>query len=201
VTKQFSLFVMSLALLLLGLFALLTRAEAADLNVSWTNPVTNVDGSAIPATGPGSLTGTRVEHGTCSGAAFGVKEGERVAPAGVTSLTILNVAPGTTCVRAFARNTYGNESAASSVQSKVIPTPVPNPPVLAVPVIAGMSVTPVYSVASNGSRSTFVGFTDVGATCTGPVLFTYRSKKFREVARADVDLWGATSLKLAAPCA
>ena len=107
----------------------------------------------------------------------------------------------THCFRAFARNSYGVESLSSSVVSKTVPPPTPTPPVLAVPVIAGMTVTPVYSVAANGNMSTFVGFTDVGAQCSGPVLFTYRSKSFREVQRSSVKLWGATSLRLAAPCA
>jgi hypothetical protein len=70
-----------------------------------------------------------------------------------------------------------------------------------VPVILGMTTTPVYSVARNGTMSAFVGFADVGSPCTGPVLFTYRSKQFREVPRGAVKLWGATSLRLAAPCA
>ncbi len=179
----------------------LGSATAADLNVSWTNPTTNTDGSAIPTTGAGSLTGTRVEWGTCSGGAFGTRAGELTAPAGATTAQIANVAPGTWCVRAFSRNTYGSESAASGVASKVVPVPVPNPPVLAVPVIAGMLQTPVYSVASNGKMSTFMGFVDVGSPCSGPVLFSYRGKEFREVPRESVKLWGSTSLRLAAPCA
>jgi hypothetical protein len=56
-------------------------------------------------------------------------------------------------------------------------------------------------VASTGKMSAFVGFADVGTPCSGPVLFTYRAQSFREVPRANVKLWGATSLKLAAPCA
>lgn len=176
-------------------------ALAANLVVSWTNPTTNTDGTPIPVTGAGSLTGTRVEWGTCSGTAFGIKSGEVTAPAGVSTATITNVGPGTWCARAFSRNTYGTESVASNVASKIVPAPVPNPPILAVPVIAGMAQTPVYSVASTGKMSTFVGFADVGTPCSGPVLFTYRTKAFREVPRASVKLWGSTSLRLAAPCA
>lgn len=184
----------------LGL-AIASVAHADDLIVSWTNPTHNTTGTAIPASGPGSLTGTRLEWGSCSGTAFGTKAGEVTAPAGATSATIAGVAPAATyCVRAFSRNTYGAESASSNVASKVVPVPVPNPPVLAVPVIAGMTTTPVYSVTKAGALSAFVGFADVGTPCTGPVLFTYRSKSFREVPRTAVKLWGATSLRLAAPC-
>lgn len=175
-------------------------AHAADATVSWTPPTANTDGSAIPASGAGSLTGTRVEWGSCSGAAFGTAAGTVTVPAPAATTTITGLGVATYCFRAFARNSYGVESLASSVVSKTIPAPTPNPPVLAVPVIAGMLQTPVYSVAANGNMSTFVGFTDVGAQCSGPVLFTYRTKQFREVPRASVKLWGSTSLRLAAPC-
>jgi hypothetical protein len=187
--------------LLLGLLLLAGLANAGDALLSWTPPATNTDGSAIPATGAGSLTGTRVEWGSCSGTAFGTAAGTVTVPAPSTSTTITGLGVATYCFRAFARNTYGSESLASAVVSKIFPAPVPNPPVLAVPVIAGMLQTPVYSVASSGKLGTFVGFADVGTQCTGPVLFTYRSKSFREVPRTSVKLWGSTSLRLAAPCA
>lgn len=189
------------AVLILMLVFAVSRVFAADLQVSWTNATTNTDGSTIPATGPGSLTLTRVEWSVCAGGAFGTVAGTQSTATGTaTSLTVSNVGPATWCVRAFHRNTYGNESTASNVTTKVVPTPVPNPPILAVPVIAGMTTTPVYSVAADNSRSTFVGFADVGAPCQGPVLFTYRSKQFREIPRASVKLWGQTSLRLAVPC-
>lgn len=112
------------------LFLFLGVAQATDVTVTWTNPTTNTDGSSIPATGPGSLTGTRVEHGTCVGAAFGTANGEVTAAAGATSVVITGLAPATHCVRAFARNTYGTESAASNVFVKAISPPVPNPPTI-----------------------------------------------------------------------
>lgn len=200
---KFALTVISIAVLCL--FAVLVfagPAQAADATVSWTPPTTNVDGSTIPASGAGSIASTRVEYGSCSGTAFGTKAGEVTALAPATSTTITGFAAGTTsCFRAYARNTYGIESGPSSVQSKAFPTPTPNPPVLAVPVIAGMLQTPAYSVTQAGKIGTFVGFVDVGAQCKGQALFTYRGKAFREVQRADVKLWGSTSLRLAAPCA
>ncbi len=99
-------------------------------------------------------------------------------------------------------NTYGSESAVSNVAQKVVPAPVPNPPVVTTAVIAGMLQTPVYPITVANARSgDAVGFADIGKACTGPVLFTYRKAKFREVARSDVQMWGSTSLRLAAPCA
>ena len=187
-----------------GLMALLcvaTLARAADANLSWTLATQNTDGSTIPASGAGSLTGTRVEWGSCVGTAFGTAAGTVTVPTPATTHTVTGLGVATYCFRAFSRNSYGVESNPSGVVSKIVPAPTPNPPVLAVPVIAGMLQTPVYSVAANGKMSTFVGFVDVGATCSGPVLFTYRSKAFREVPRASVKLWGSTTLRLAAPCA
>jgi hypothetical protein len=190
--------------MLLLMVAVCSAVKAADATVSWVHPTTNVDGSAIPASGAGSLTGTRVEWGTCTNLVWATKVGESVVPAPAASYTIAGLAPGTYCTRAYSRNTYAVESAVSTItalSSKTVLPPVPNPPTgVAVAVIAGMLQTPVYSVAASGAMSTFVGFTDVDTQCSGPVLFTYRTKQFREVQRASVKLWGATSLRLAAPC-
>lgn len=184
---------------------LTSSAFAADVTVTWTPPTQNTDGSAIPATGAGSIDQTRVEYGTCSGptsSVFGTKAGEVAVPAPATSVKITGFAPATrSCFRAYARNTYGVESVASLTVAKDIPAPTPNPPVLAVPVIAGMLQTPVYSVTAAGARSAFVGFTDVGTQCSGPVLFSYRAQSFREVPKAAVKLWASTTQRLAAPCA
>jgi len=104
--------------------------EAATVTVSWTNPTTNTDGSAIPASGAGSLTSVRLEYGTCgTGGTFGTKAGEVTRNMPVTTTT-LNLNPGTSCVRAFVSNTYGAESAASNVLTHVVNPPVPNPPQL-----------------------------------------------------------------------
>jgi hypothetical protein len=106
-------------------------AHGADATVSWTNPTQNTDGTAIPAAGAGSLTGTRVEWGTCSGGLFGVKAGETVVPAPAASGVLPGFSPGTTvCFRAFARNTFGVESLESNTTAKTFPAPTPKPPVI-----------------------------------------------------------------------
>jgi hypothetical protein len=108
--------------------ALVGCAAAATVTVSWTPPVTNTDGSAIAATGAGSLTQYRIEYGTCSAPnTFGTKAGEvtRAAPA---TGTTLNLQPGTTCVRVFVANTYGVESDASNVTTTVVNPPKPSAP-------------------------------------------------------------------------
>lgn len=86
---------------LVVLAALATAAQAGTATVSWTNPTQNTDGSAIPSTGPGSLTSTRIEWGTCSGTAFGSRAGDMVVNQPATSGVVQNLAPGTWCFRAY----------------------------------------------------------------------------------------------------
>lgn len=192
-----------LALALLALFA--SSAFAGSAVVSWTNPTQNVDGSSIPASGAGSLVSTRVEVGTCSGTAFGTRISEVVVPAPATSTTIDNLAPGPHCFRAFSRNTFGQESAASNVAAKTIPTPVPNPPTITtVAVVAGLNRAPLYRINADGSRGSVVlGFVPVGAECVGPVVYRYRGADYRRVSPSVAVQWWQTSptTSAAAPCA
>lgn len=151
-------------LLPLALLALAGVASAATVTTSWTNPTTNTDGSAIPATGAGSLTQARIEYGTCNGALFGVKAGEVVRPMPVTTAT-LNLQPGTTCVRVKVTNTYANESAASNVATRVIDAPTPSPPTNLT-----VSEPTAYDVRPNESTFAFergrvVGKCKIGAAC------------------------------------
>lgn len=152
-------------------------AHAADATVSWTNPTQNTDNSAIPATGPGSLTGTRVEYGTCAGTAFGTKAGEVIVTAPATSATITGLSDAATyCFRAFSRNTFNAESAASNVVSKVMPTPTPKPPVLS------STVTVAWDL-KNGMPYRVVGTLPLGTACGSKVWRSYY-----EVPRASVTL-------------
>ena len=175
-------------------------AHAADATLTWTHPTTYTDGTLIPATGVGSITSTQVEYGLCNATktGFAGTATNISVTAPLTSRVITGLTNGSWCFRAATM--AGALSVFTGVVSKDVVL-IPNPPILAVPVIAGMLQTPVYSVASTGKMSTFVGFADVGTQCTGAVLFTYRSKSFREVPRTAVKLWGSTSLRLAAPCA
>ena len=58
--------IITLVLCVLGTIAISTIAHADEATVSWTNPTQNTDDSAIPATGPGSLTGTNIYYGICT---------------------------------------------------------------------------------------------------------------------------------------
>ena len=177
-------------------------AYAADLSVAWTNPTQNTDGSTIPATGAGSLTQTRVEWGACASAGvFGTKAGEVVVAAPAVAATINGVTPGSTvCVQAFTKNTYGSESAASAVVSKVVPAPVPQPPVLVTVSIVAYEVLPHPIEGTRLGRN--VGTVPLGTACgTEPVVYTSRGTYF-EVPRKNVTLEkGPKSAVLVALCA
>lgn len=152
------------ALILLGV-CVFGLATAATVAVSWVPPTTNTDTSAIPATGPGSLVTYRVEYGTCSApGVFGVKAGEVPRPAPATGTT-LNLQPGTSCVRVFVNNTYGNESIPSNVASRVVDAPTPGPPTNLT-----ASAPQVFEVRPNESTFAFdrgrqVGTVKLGAAC------------------------------------
>jgi hypothetical protein len=157
-SPDFRLFVLAILLFALA-FGLLTRAaHAADVTVTWTQPVTNTDGSAIPATGAGSIASNRVEWGGCAAGAFGTKAGEKVVSPAASSTTITNLGPGTWCFQVFARNTYGAESAASNVASKLVPVPVPNPPVVTAATLA-------YDLNRWGGVGRLVGTIALGVPC------------------------------------
>lgn len=179
--------------------ALSTTAQAAVVTASWTHPTSRTDGSALPLS---AITATRVEHGTCNGSAFGVRNGEIIVPAPATSAQF-NLPSGTHCIRAFTQ-AGSLESAPSAVVVHVVPVAPPNPPVLTVAQVAGMNDVAVYKfAATTNSRSTAVaGFAPVGVACVGDQVFTYRGQSYRRVSRNDVKWWGVTpSDNVAAPCA
>lgn len=95
----------------------------------WTDATTNEDGSAIPATGAGSIASTRFEWGTCNGSAFGNKLGEVTVQAGSPRVApTSDLPPGTYCGRFIHKNTYGVESDPSDVVTKTIDAPKPGKP-------------------------------------------------------------------------
>jgi len=113
------------AIVMLGavlLFLLMSTAFAGEATITWTNPTTRTDGSALT----GAIS-TRVEWGTCNGSSFGSAVGEKIATGTSTTVTL---PAGSYCFRAFTRDSANVESAASNVIAKLIPAAPPNPPVL-----------------------------------------------------------------------
>lgn len=117
----------------MALLVIALPACADVLRISWTNATTNTNGSTIPATGPGSLTLTRVEWGSCNadGITFGTVLGQINVDFPGT-LIDLDFAPALWCFRAFHRNTYSVESVASVTRTRLVPPPTPGRPGLAV---------------------------------------------------------------------
>lgn len=134
-----------------------SAAAAGTATVTWTNPTQYVDGSALAAA---DITQTRVEYGSCSGAAFGTKTGEQTATGSATTLTIGSLAAGTYCFRAYT-SARGLESAASVVASKTVPQSPPNPPVLVT------VATTAYTIGRSGRFYAMIpaGTVPLGTAC------------------------------------
>lgn len=171
--------------MLLVIFAFAANAGTADL--TWTQPTQNVDGSAIPASGTGRLTGNRVEWGSCTGTApnygFGVQAGQQVFTTPTAVYTVPNLAPGTWCFRAYASTTYG-ESGPSGVAAKVIAPPLPNPP-SGLTAAGGM----VYHIQKRENRFVML---PVGTVPAGTVCDTTQSVNGYYVVPRDSVAWSGT---------
>lgn len=101
-------------------------ATAGTATVSWTNPTSYTDGTALALA---DITQTRVEYGSCSGTAFGTKAGEVKIAGAATTTGAITLPAATYCFRAFT-TAKGVESAASVVASRAVPQSAPNPPML-----------------------------------------------------------------------
>lgn len=104
--------------------------SAATLKYSWINATTNLDGSSIPASGPGSIASTIITYGSCNSAgtdvlaALGTITTQGTGTSGITP----DLPPGTYCGYAQHTNTYGQVSGPSNVSRIVKTAPTPNPP-------------------------------------------------------------------------
>ncbi len=168
-------------------------ALAAGVTVTWTHPTQNTDGSALALA---NIASTRVEHGSCSGTAFGTKAGEAVVPAPATTTTF-DLAPGTHCFRAYTKTVAALgalESGPSGVASKVVPFPPPNPPTITV-----VNITAYEYIAPRGWRSAklgkIVGSVPLGTACGQAMLGAYYT-----VPREAVTFTRYTSQPVVAKC-
>jgi len=161
-------------------------ALAGVATVSWSPPVTNTDGSTIPLTGEGSITETRVQYGTCaSGGGFGTASGQVIVAMPATSVEINSFSSGqTVCFRAFAKNTFGIESAASNVASKTFDPPKPRPPVLMVVDTVAYEIRLDRDLNARLGRD--VGRVAAGTECSGTAMVVTRRAAYYVMDNASV---------------
>lgn len=141
-------------------------AMAAQVETVVVHPTTFVDGSALSRS---QIASTRIEYGTCSGTAFGTKQGEQsFAGPPSTAQSTYNVTvpnPGQTyCLRAYTRATAaagGLESAATNVVNVAVSFPAPSPgTILSVTQVARVFVpgkAKIGAVAAKIERGTECG--------------------------------------------
>lgn len=184
-------------------FVHVSPALAATVNVSFQRPTARTDGSPLPAseiasyqinctftpTGGAAAPCAGLSPSSFPGSSLGGPVSFNASQDGQVSISLVTV------------DTAGRQSAPSNAASKPISIAPPNPPVnVTIAAASGFIQTPVFSLTANNSRGTYFGMIDLGKPCTGPVLFRYRSRDFREVSKSDVHFWGSTSLRVAAPC-
>jgi hypothetical protein len=179
-----------------GLFALSKVYAQGDIRLAG-NPVVDMENGA-PL--PGSVTYV-----------FEKQDGAgwiQVATASVPAFTHTGQPPGEHCyqMRASVNGVTSDPSntACKTVLPEPAPDPVPAGPVV-IPVIEGMGYAPVYKLTQTNKRDQAYkdacGYIEVGAACTGPVVYEYRGKKFRKVSESDVKPAGVTcSGNVVAPC-
>ena len=184
--------------LLMSLSALSNAQDGGSVTVNWTVPALKTDGSAQPI---GEIVGYRIFHGSTIALDNTVD-----VPGGTTTTRTITGLPAGTHYFALTARTATEESDLTTVVSKIILVQVPPPVAKVIAISAGVPYSPVYSytvdAAGKASRSsTFWGLAPVGADCTGPVLFSYRSKPYRQIVPANVRFESpTTNTKLAVAC-
>lgn len=157
-------------------------AQAADVSVTWTHPTSFEDGTPLTLA---QIASTKVEYGSCSSGAFGVKAGERVVPAPSTTITVTGFTPGLHCFRAATTATAaagGGVSVFSNVATRTLDWPNPNPP----------TITSVATVARllkpNGELGKVAGFLPLGSACGELMVDKRKGADWYTVNREDVRL-------------
>lgn len=176
-------FIALAALSLLGLVPL--NARSADATVSWTNPTQNTDGTPIPATGPGSLTGIELYYGICASGNQSLLPTpvpvSVTVPAPGTSKVITGLGAGTWCFRARSVTSQAMSDWTLYV-NKTVPPSVPNPPVL------NSTITLAYETWKFSGKTYLgrsVGTIQKGTPCGSFVMQSF-SASYYEIDRSSV---------------
>ena len=182
-------------------------AQCAPGSLSYSRPTTYVDGSTLPVEeiasynvrcssftptdSPTAQACPTISPTTLAGSATGA-----------TITLSIPGSGGAACFQVQTVATSGQTSDWSTEGCKTFPPVAPNPPAnVTVAVVIGINVTPVYSMTGGISRSTFVGFADLGVPCADAVAYSWRGHQFREIARDSVYWWTFTDSRVVAPCA
>lgn len=189
-----SLFCLGFALAILGSFVNVAHADPIPFTLAF--PTQNTNGTAIPASGTGSLNAWRTEYGSCGAVVngvqgFGTKAGEVKGTPPTTTGTTPDMAPGTYCLRMFVSNTFGSESDASNAVQRVVVPPKPNPG----QIFVGQPTAYEYKPATNTMAR--IGIVPVGTPC-GPETKIVSGVTYCRLEPIEADLinW-PTNLKLA----
>lgn len=141
------------------LILMVSNAYAGEANLTWVAPTQNTDGSAIPATGPGSLAGFKIYYKLSTATTETVVT---VANPALRTYTITPLGNGTWNFQMTAYNTSGAESDRSGTASKtIVETPLPPTPVFVT------SATTVFNLVkkTNGFVLVAVGTVPLNTPC------------------------------------
>lgn len=178
--------ILLLALVLVVSLALAQVAKAANADLTWTYPATNTDGTAIPASGAGSIASSKIEWGSCEGTAFGVKAGEATVNAPTKAYSVTGLGVGTHCFRAAVVNSFGVQSDWTGPVQKVIAAPKPNPPVFTTVNIVAFDVR--WQPGGGTKLARAVGTVPLGTACGESVITRRGLRAYHEVTLDKVDL-------------
>lgn len=182
------------ALLAMLLMLCVTMAWAGTATLTWTNPTTRTDGSAV------TVAKNRVYRApTCTSVFTLLRETTSAA----TTYIDANVPAGTYCYAVSALDATGLESAYATVAHTVLAAP-PNPPtgLTVVSVVAGLNMSPAYRINADGTRgSAVLGFVPAGTKCEGAPVYSYRGVTYARVDPTQVKWWGTSpTANVAAAC-
>jgi hypothetical protein len=188
------------------LFALAGTAQAGSGTLAFTRPTLRVDGSVLLASEIASynIACTYTPTGGVAAPCSGLTPPSLPGAAVGGTVTFVVAVSGQACFTLQTVDTGALVSALTLPACKAIVISPPNPPTgVTVAINFTINMAPVFKVTSLGKRSPEVaGYVDLGVPCNGNVLFTYRSKSYRNIDPAAVLWWNVVpGTSVAAPCA
>jgi hypothetical protein len=176
-------------------FALTCTGPTEPADLSWVPPTLNTDGSAIPATGAGSLAKYKIFHAATSAGVGSATPIEVLVPATTYSVTGLPVGVRYFAVKASTSAGIDSDlsgianknvvAASGSASTSVVVNTKPNPPLVTVQ-------TTAYDLNMKGngevSLGRYVGNIELGVSCGDYAFVDQGGEKYYEVPTSAVDL-------------